>query len=267
MDIELIKRPFKKIGAEVERLELGEMKWRGVSPANYRIDVKHGVFQIFALSEVEVSVVDVKAEQKHLLLNITDMNARHVKSKHKFLLGFDERDWFVAAVPEKFTWVKNVEEAKAALKPDEVVRAEKVLKKKSKNVRKNKAWIRQGEWFFIPAYELVVDKRSIHRNEPISRGNGGKPHMVDEVYRELGEVVYVSKEFPAGVSQDRFKEIVRIRPHMRSKFRMMMRNSEVYAKGRVKHADHATIFLDGWHKVMMNTESAASSMASLAFLD
>jgi hypothetical protein len=33
------------------------------------------------------------------------------------------------------------------------------------------------------------------------------------------------------------------------------------------HPDHATIRLDGWHRVEMNTENRSRAMASVAFLD
>jgi hypothetical protein len=35
----------------------------------------------------------------------------------------------------------------------------------------------------------------------------------------------------------------------------------------VRHPDHATIVLRDWHQVVMNTESQAPSMRSLAFID
>lgn len=47
----------------------------------------------------------------------------------------------------------------------------------------------------------------------------------------------------------------------------MRRDAAVYVKGRVSHADHATITLDGWHQVVMNTENEAAAMRHVAFLD
>jgi hypothetical protein len=35
----------------------------------------------------------------------------------------------------------------------------------------------------------------------------------------------------------------------------------------ITHPDHATIRLDGWHRVEMNTENRSRAMASVAFLD
>jgi hypothetical protein len=47
----------------------------------------------------------------------------------------------------------------------------------------------------------------------------------------------------------------------------MRRNAGVYVKGRIRHADHATITLHGWHQVLLNTEGESKAMQSVAFLD
>jgi hypothetical protein len=47
----------------------------------------------------------------------------------------------------------------------------------------------------------------------------------------------------------------------------MARNPDVYVRGRVRHADHRTIFLNGWHRVLMNTEFQAQALRNVAFLD
>ena len=51
------------------------------------------------------------------------------------------------------------------------------------------------------------------------------------------------------------------------KWQVMTRNSWVLVRGRVRHADHATIELPDWHRVVMNTEGQAQAMRSVAFLD
>ncbi len=47
----------------------------------------------------------------------------------------------------------------------------------------------------------------------------------------------------------------------------MTRDPELYAKGAVRHPDHATITLRDWHRVLMNTERGARAMRHVAFLD
>ena len=54
---------------------------------------------------------------------------------------------------------------------------------------------------------------------------------------------------------------------MRRRYRMMTRDPELFARGTVRHPDHATITLHGWHRVVMNTENRASAMRHVAFLD
>lgn len=54
---------------------------------------------------------------------------------------------------------------------------------------------------------------------------------------------------------------------LNSKWRPMRRNAEVYIPGRIRHADHATITLHGWHRVLMNTEGQSKAMRNVAFLD
>jgi hypothetical protein len=48
---------------------------------------------------------------------------------------------------------------------------------------------------------------------------------------------------------------------------MMRRDMGVYARGSVSHADHATITLPFWHRVLMNTETQSRTMRFVAFLD
>jgi hypothetical protein len=50
-------------------------------------------------------------------------------------------------------------------------------------------------------------------------------------------------------------------------WRTMRRNPGVYVRGRVRHADHATILLHGRHRVLMNTEGQSKAMKNVAFLD
>lgn len=99
--------------------------------------------------------------------------------KRKFLLGYDERDLFMAQLP-------------AAAAATTVLDAHRVLFNKS--VPKDD-YIRQGEWFFVPvdrfkAAELNKPMVAIARKRPISpRGN---PHRCDELIsypaRELGQM-------------------------------------------------------------------------------
>jgi hypothetical protein len=47
----------------------------------------------------------------------------------------------------------------------------------------------------------------------------------------------------------------------------MKRDASVYVRGKMSHPDHETVTLNGWHRVLMNTESRSKAMRFLAFLD
>ena len=212
----------------------------------------------------EVAVLDVQPADRHLLLLV-----REAGEKQKFLCGHDERHWFVAAMPESAP-VGTVRQAKEALKPAEVQVAQgrRGLRAEARNRRKNAAYRRQGEWFFLPVPDFGVDEGLVLRNEPLRRGNGGKPHWVEYCYRTGGETVYVCARHPNGVTEKEYRRILAGNPRAKGwGWQTMRRNPGVYVRGSVRHADHKTIVLHGWHRVLMNTEGEAKAMRNVAFLD
>jgi hypothetical protein len=191
-------------------------------------------------------VLDVQPSMRHLVLMVRDGRA-----KNKFLLGHDERHWFAAAVPGDN--VRDVRTAMENLRPAEV---------------EGHSVIRQGEWFFIPASGAVSLTGVIHRDEPLSRGGGSKPHRCEELKRCGGATVMVSFSHPTGISLESYKRLMETSPNARrSSWTRMVRDAEVYVRGKVRHPDHKTICLDGWHRVYMNRERFASHAAQIAFLD
>src|SRR5687768_7081573 len=146
MNAHLVERHFAKIGARAK-----------VHPDDragaVKIDIgrdSEGEFFDIALTHrslAEVRVVDAQPQIRHLLLL-----SEQYDGKHKFLCGHDERHWFVAAVPGHAS-VSSVKTAFEALKPVAVRRLEDQLrvKPRKRNRRHNEAFIRQGEWFFVPA--------------------------------------------------------------------------------------------------------------------
>lgn len=254
---------FDKIGARAKVHEATSQR-RGVASNGIRLDILQDnggeYFDIAVNGESEISILDVQPQDRHLLLM-----AKNGKEKSKFLCGHDERHWFVAAIPERAA-VGTVRQAKEALKPAEIQNRQVGLKKEKRNKRKNSAYIRQGEWFFIPA-NINPDKLLILKNEPIRRG-GGKPHMAEFCYRSGGETVYVCMSYPNGVNERTYKGLLRSNHAAKSyNWTTMRRNAAVYVKGTIRHSDHKTINLVGWHRVVMNTETQAAAMRNVAFLD
>ena len=98
------------------------------------------------------------------------------EEKSKFLCGHDERHWFVAAIPEDARGVTDVAAAKAALQPQAVHEPVRRTRPKDPFRRRNAAYVRQGEWFFVPAAGLDPPAASVLRDEPLTRGRGTAAH-------------------------------------------------------------------------------------------
>ncbi|MDZ4405085.1 hypothetical protein [Prosthecobacter sp.] len=270
MKLEHLERAFESIGARL-RVEAPARRWG--TNTGYSLDIghdRHGQFFALrgndaSLAAVEFSLLNKQKDDRHLLLLVKNEDGSR---KDRFLCGHDEREWFVAAVPST---ASTVVQAKEALKPAPVrqAQARKSLNARQANTRHNAAFRRQGEWFFVPVDKpLVVDSKLILRWEPISRGGGSKPHLVEQIYRTGGEVVYVSPKHPGGVTEAQYKKMLRNNPEAkRWSWHQMRRNPGVYARGSVRHPDHATIVLHDWCHVLMNEEHRAPSRRNLAFLD
>ncbi len=238
----LLGRHFTAIGA---RLKVGaSTRWQEQKIA---IDVKRDkegeYFEILQKPDVTPEVVDVRPDLRHLVLMIRDG-----KFKNKFLLGHDERHWFAAAVPDDKIAVKDVKSAIESLRPEEVTGK----------------FIRQGEWFFVPANP--AGDSAVLKNEPLSRGAGSKDHHCQYMMRTGGREVMVSRDHPMGISLQEY----RLLPERELKapgWRKARVDAKVYVRGFVSHADHATIRLDKWHEVFMNRERFARHAKQIVFLD
>jgi hypothetical protein len=265
--MDLLERAFVKMGARV-KFEGAKTRWmdgRRVRPdlaLDVRNDDKGEYFLISRDCEAveELIVLDVQPRDRHLVLM-----SRERGEKHRFLLGHDERHWFVASIPEA-TPVSRVRDAKLALKPAAVVASESRVRSRERDRRRNAARIRQGEWFFVPATNVSMNPLLLLRNEPLVRSRGGKPHLCEQLYRFGGETVYVSPGAPNGLTDDEYRALSD-GERSRWSWRVMRRNPRVYVRGRVRHPDHATVVLDVWHEVFSNTEHLSHAMREVVFLD
>ncbi len=268
MDTQLLEKHFNKIGARVVVREV-EPTWWVSAGIDIRED-NHGEFfdiRKDVNEDVGYEVVDLKKDIRHLLL----LARRPHLQKEKYLCGFDERHWFVCAVPGKS--VSGVISALEALQPEDVqFQINRNLKRtKNRFKRRNEVYLRQGEWFFVPMPNLAATDNftlQIFKNEPISRGNGSKPHICEEVLRRGGRTVMVCRARPQGMELKAYNALINDSPKARNwNWTPMVRDAEVFARGTVRHPDHKTIRLDGWHQVFMNTENLAPGMQNVVFLD
>ena len=259
----VLERRFAAIGARVRVPERG---WHGVPAIDVGADGEGEYFDLRFPGvgpEVDVSVVDVAPAARHLLMLVRDGEL-----KSKFLCGHDERHWFVAAVPEAARGVTGVASAMEALQPvavrSQVERAG--VRRKERFARRNAAFVRQGEWYFVPVPGRSFAADLVSRSEPLSRGAGSKPHVMEEAVRFGGQAVYVNASNGRVLSEARYLRLSEGQRRSGSWMRQV-RDPEVYARGTVRHPDHATIVLRGWHRVLMNTEHSALAMRHVVFLD
>src|SRR3954466_686760 len=150
MDTNLLDAKFARIGARLKVADRPSRRSRtpGAISLDVPADRKGEFFEIIRQpgAEAEIAVLDVQPDDRHLLLLV-----REGRDKSKFLCGHDERHWFVAAVPEAAP-VGTVAQAMEALKPAEARDAQARLGVRAgeRNRRRNAAFVRQGEWFFLP---------------------------------------------------------------------------------------------------------------------
>ena len=263
------------MGARLKVREIAPLwgRWSGWQRAeNYFMDIQsddRGQFFELRVPEhlresLDVTVMQNEPKRRHLLLLVRKPGDK--PQLDRFLCGHDEREWFVAAVPGG---ASSVRQAMDALQPQDVrvALARSQVSSRKRYARKNRAFRRQGEWFFVPEPSFVADEKLVLRNEPIRRG-GGKPHFVEHLYRTGGETVHVCSQHPNGVTPADYRAILRRdREAARWGWKVMRRNPGVFARGTVRHTDHETITLPFWHRVVMNTETQSRTMANVAFLD
>jgi hypothetical protein len=256
MSNDVLERRFAAIGARVKVI-------RAPRSADARIDVtwdrRGEVFELSLPAGVaSADVLETDPLERCLLLLVRDAG-----EKSKFLCGFDEWHWFVAAVPESAPGVGGVEAAKDALQPEAVREAVARRRPKDRFQRRNVAYVRQGEWFFLPEWTLVVDDADVLEDEPLTRG-WGNVHVLQFAFRRGGEIVYVNDDDPRGIDEDAYW---RLSTAHRRRWREMLRDPELYAMGVVTHPDHNMVVLPFWHRVLMNTEHQARAMRHVMFLD
>jgi hypothetical protein len=265
MDIKLAQK-FERLGARV--------KFDLLNEGELRLDVRRDEegeffdprFNLKAVSELQA--LDVQPKDRHLLLMARLPDQPKELQKQKFLCGHDERAWFVAAVPNT-GGVSTIRTAMEALKPRAVRAMQTRLEVpfRERNRRRNEAFIRQGEWFFTPTPGFRPGRAVVLHNEPIRRGNG-KPHICEFLCRMGGEVVYVSPQYPNGLTEVQYQRLIQRNFTLaKLQWRMMRRNPDTYVKGRIRHPDHKAVVLNDWHWVAMNTESQAPAMRNVVFLD
>ncbi|MBR0191485.1 MAG: hypothetical protein IJQ31_05410 [Thermoguttaceae bacterium] len=245
---------FKKIGANavINLLKPGPVSRKR---REFRISIredrqKHAsCFVLDVRDETQVHVPDVSVKDHALLLKVHWTNEQGRIIREDFLCGRDDHGWFVSTLKSNSS--HSVEEAFESLRPEEITRElrEKKVPRSRQNKHRNEVFVRQGEWFFVPMPPGFEPKGAVREKERL--GVRGKPHIADFVYSE-GVVRYTHKRFLNLFTRE---EVAQFEKEGEVGFRPVFIVQEAFAKGRVVHPDHRTVFLDGWHRVVPNTEN------------
>ncbi len=258
MTLEHLQTHFAKIGARVKFRGLDRaLRFQNEPPSDsFAIDVRsdrRGEYFDISRGEdaPEFDLLQAVPGDRHLLL--------YARDGQRFLCGHDERHWFVAAVESR---VSTVRAAKQSLQPAMVRSKAARFAPSVTEKRRNLVFKRQGEWFFVPMRaQFRVHEHLILQNEPLSRNAQSKPHICEELHRRGGRPVYVF----AGKTWEKseFEKMRRKNPRFGRDARSWRADPRVYVRGRVCHADHTTITLEGWHRVYINGEVSTSSVTFL----
>src|SRR5262249_40546951 len=213
MNANHVESKFAIMGARIKVSVLPEQR---VSE-DYAVEIqkgRHGEYFELRVPEtlsrrLDVNVLQTDKRDRHLLLFVRPPEGKPAR----FLCGHDEREWFVAAVPGG---ASSVGQAKEALKPRAIRLRQSQLgvPTRLRNRRRNAAFRRQGEWFFVPAsawYRDPINEKFVLYNEPLRRG-AGKAHIVEHLFRVAGELVYVCPKHPNGVSPEWYQHLLKNRP-------------------------------------------------------
>ena len=88
--------------------------------------------------------------------------------------------------------------------------------------------------------------------------------MVEFLYRRGGTAVQVCPQYPNGLTQREYTELIKKEPEKRQlRWHVMSRQPEAFARGRVRHPDHKTIVLPHWHRIHVNEEVRSENVAFL----
>jgi hypothetical protein len=266
---DIIERKFDQIGADVRFSERATKSPDDdeLHVFDLRNDKRRGQYYFMETSgDPDIEVLDVRSDLQHLLMMV---RLPDEGTKQRYLCGYDEREYFIAAIPGG---VSTVPQAMESLKPAFVGAAQdrKQVKTRDRTKRRTKAYKRQGEFFFVPRPELEgkLDETMIQKNRPLQRNVRGKAHMAEIAYTWGGTLVYTNHRRREGLTQREFEQLT---PEERRKpWNREVRNAQVYAKGKITHSDHKTLNLGNvWHEVIPNTESDARWFGSsvMAFID
>lgn len=152
---------------------------------------------------------------------------------------------FLATIPRK---VKTIKEAYLALKPKQVLAAEKSKKRV----------LRQGEWFFIeskaPKLRKYTDREKLLALlSTVHRGNSQVKELGKLLKRDTDKLIKTAAKLAEELPKEQALRAGDSRPNTVEK--CVVLNGITYCTGRVSHSgrEHADLRLKGWWMAVPNT--------------
>ena len=172
MDINQLDRKFRRMGA---RVRVGTLADRTVRDdrrvaIDIRRDAEGEYFEIRVPERdaPRVDAVDVRPRLRHLLLMVRARGAARSRSSSA---ATTSAHWFVAAVPEAARVGDRPHgQGGPQARRGPAVALRHGVRPRDRNRRKNAAYVRQGEWFFLPQPDLRPDAAMVLRDEPSAAG-------------------------------------------------------------------------------------------------
>lgn len=227
------KKPLSSITRSVNNQDIFQMTIdiRGKQNKREYFRIYHGH------PENDIRVVDTDSKNQQVILLVNEPEREYTvrtwdskeanwvyhtqKSPNflrKYLMGMDENHLFIAELPNNLGPINKIKDAHKILKPNSVLEKEK----------KNNRIKRQGEWFFIPTTlkEIeLIEENSILIEKKIPLGNN--------------TLIWRSRNSHVA------DQLINIRENQ-------------FVSGKITHVEHKTLKLQGWFKVMKNTETRTS---------
>lgn len=261
VDSAVLTKQFARIGATLVVRPMARQRYPNTRryDVNVLTDRKDGEhFVISAAPDAPaMRVLNADPDDRHLLLHVAGE-----RGGERFLCGHDERHWFAAAVADRVT---SVRDAKRSLLPKTLRDAG--LTDRTIATRHNEAFKRQGEWFFVPVDPNYFTRRggatTVLHNEPLLRNRNAKPHMCSDVIRYGGipVVIYRGVEYSLPDWDNHLEAMRASGQRLTGRVLNVVKDPEVYVRGQVRHPDHATLVLHGWHRVHANAEMRSENLS------
>lgn len=242
MNTDVLRRHFDDCQLPVQFLDMNPrrqplfaLRPPEASAEFFFVDVAHRArpnefFRLFTHELAELHLRDKRPESQHLVLQLRfKPPAETTPQIRNYLLGHDERQLFVVA-PRA---AQTVETALESLKPFEVIRAE----------RRGMKVVRQGDWFFIRESDrfLPPPDAVLYHQERIGlrfTAQTGNPHVAEE-------------------------QLMRLRPRIWHDSTGNLvnggQNVQVWVRGAIRHPEHRTVKLQGWHFAVQNRVAQAAN--------